>query len=203
VIDSAIARGFRFIEQQQADDGSWIPLWFGNQDHPREENPVYGTSKVLMAYRDLGRIDTQEARRGLTWLTASQNSDGSWGAGSGATDSGSGSVEETALAVEALLSDDSDETIQVIVEKGLEWLVEAVEAEKHRESSPIGFYFAKLWYHERLYPQIFTVSALGHALRATHLRPGLKPAEAQQKGQTLTNRMPGEGQSPLLGTKHA
>jgi squalene-hopene/tetraprenyl-beta-curcumene cyclase len=28
------------------------------------------------------------------------------------------------------------------------------------EPSPIGFYFAKLWYYERLYPRIFTVAAL-------------------------------------------
>ena len=27
--------------------------------------------------------------------------------------------------------------------------------------SPIGFYFAALWYYERLYPLIFTATALG------------------------------------------
>ena len=26
--------------------------------------------------------------------------------------------------------------------------------------TPIGFYFAKLWYYERLYPMVFTVAAL-------------------------------------------
>jgi squalene-hopene/tetraprenyl-beta-curcumene cyclase len=31
------------------------------------------------------------------------------------------------------------------------------------EPSPIGFYFAKLWYFERLYPLIFTVAALRRA----------------------------------------
>jgi squalene-hopene/tetraprenyl-beta-curcumene cyclase len=31
--------------------------------------------------------------------------------------------------------------------------------------SPISFYFAKLWYYERLYPQIFTVGALSRAER--------------------------------------
>ena len=40
------------------------------------------------------------------------------------------------------------------------------------EPSPIGFYFAKLWYFERLYPLIFTVAALGRAAR------GLSPATA-------------------------
>ena len=37
---------------------------------------------------------------------------------------------------------------------------------RFREPSPIGFYFAKLWYFEKLYPIIFTVAALGRARRA-------------------------------------
>ena len=44
---------------------------------------------------------------------------------------------------------------------GLAWLVEQVEAGGLREPTPIGFYFAKLWYFEKLYPIIFTVAALG------------------------------------------
>jgi len=34
-----------------------------------------------------------------------------------------------------------------------------------RRLSPSGFYFAKLWYYERLYPQIFTVAALSRMAR--------------------------------------
>ena len=30
-------------------------------------------------------------------------------------------------------------------------------------ASPIGFYFAKLWYFEKLYPLIFTAGALARA----------------------------------------
>ena len=51
------------------------------------------------------------------------------------------------------------------VEAGLLWLVEAVESGRFRDASPIGFYFAKLWYFEKLYPIIFTVAALGRACR--------------------------------------
>jgi squalene-hopene/tetraprenyl-beta-curcumene cyclase len=40
-----------------------------------------------------------------------------------------------------------------------------VENHQHRQPAPIGFYFAKLWYYERLYPLIFTVAALGRACR--------------------------------------
>jgi squalene-hopene/tetraprenyl-beta-curcumene cyclase len=49
------------------------------------------------------------------------------------------------------------------VNRGLLWLLSAVESGRFREASPIGFYFAKLWYFEKLYPLIFTVAALGRA----------------------------------------
>ena len=51
------------------------------------------------------------------------------------------------------------------IEKGLTWLVERVERGEQRNAAPIGFYFAKLWYYEKLYPLAFTVSALGRAAR--------------------------------------
>ena len=51
----------------------------------------------------------------------------------------------------------------IAVERGLVWLIDAVESGRFREPSPIGFYFAKLWYFEKLYPLIFTVAALGRA----------------------------------------
>ena len=72
-------------------------------------------------------------------------------------------MEETALAVEALLGSQLNVELQPAVAKGLEWLVNAVEKDLHGITSPIGFYFAKLWYHEKLYPLIFTASALGRA----------------------------------------
>ena len=40
------------------------------------------------------------------------------------------------------------------------WLVEQVESGAWMNPSPIGFYFAKLWYFEKLYPMIATVAAL-------------------------------------------
>ena len=71
------------------------------------------------------------------------------------------SVEETALAVEVLL--DCGEEARPAVNKGLAWLVEQVEQNTWKNAAPIGFYFAKLWYFEKLYPLIFTVAALGRA----------------------------------------
>jgi squalene-hopene/tetraprenyl-beta-curcumene cyclase len=152
-----LKRGQAYLTRQQRRDGSWLPLWFGNQHVADDINPVYGTSRVLAAYRDLGLKESLECQRGVAYLLSVQNADGGWG---GAKECPS-SVEETALAIEVLIDLAPGEA----VERGLAWLVEAVESGRFREPSPIGFYFAKLWYFERLYPLIFTVAALGRATR--------------------------------------
>jgi squalene-hopene/tetraprenyl-beta-curcumene cyclase len=194
----AVPRGLAYLAREQHPDGSWLPLWFGNQHAPDDINPVYGTARVLAAYRDLGLKDSPECQRGVAYLLSVQNADGGWG---GAKDCPS-SVEETALAVEVLLGlvgvpprrlvmpvrADGGEVLLELVEKapptvgeqadelalkkdrepvarGVAWLVAAVESGRFREASPIGFYFAKVWYFEKLYPLIFTVAALGRAAR--------------------------------------
>jgi squalene-hopene/tetraprenyl-beta-curcumene cyclase len=48
--------------------------------------------------------------------------------------------------------------------QGLDWLAETICRGNLDCSWPIGFYFAKLWYYERLYPAIFSLGALGAAL---------------------------------------
>lgn len=171
-IERAMERGWGYLRTRQRRDGSWTPLWFGNQDHPGEENPVYGTARVLLACDELGASESEAAQRGYQWLLAAQAADGSWspgpqGNGRAGTCQSSG-VEETALAVEALAARRGDPALQTPLSQGLQWLTEAVLADRHRESSPIGFYFAKLWYYEKLYPLIFAVAALGRAVHGVH-----------------------------------
>ena len=163
----AIGVGFSYLSRQQRGDGAWIPLWFGNQSVENEENPVYGTSKVLMAYRDLGQLDDLAAIRAAKWLVENQNLDHGWGGDMNDSDGVTmSSVEETGLAIEALLPFvDRDPRVALAVQDGLQWLVAAVEEGRHRVPSPIGFYFAKLWYYEELYPLVFTVSALAAACK--------------------------------------
>ena len=154
-VNRAIQAGWRFLDRQQRPDGSWLPLWFGNQHARDDENPLYGTAKVLLAWRDAGRLQEPQAQRALTWLKSTQNLDGGWGGAAGTPSS----VEETALAVEALAA---EETQPEELAAGLNWLLARVADGSFVQTAPIGFYFAKLWYFERLYPIIFTVGALCH-----------------------------------------
>lgn len=175
-IGSATHAGLHYLERNQGQDGSWLPLWFGNQAHPDEANPVYGTAKVLLAYQELGLADSEPAKRGVKCLTNVQLASGGWGAVLGNTvneaagDLGlGGSVEETSLAIDALLPFcEGNPQVASSVEQGISWLIDAIQANRHLEPAPIGFYFAKLWYYERLYPQIFATQALARACRAVH-----------------------------------
>jgi squalene-hopene/tetraprenyl-beta-curcumene cyclase len=172
----ATHRALTYLARTQRHDGSWLPLWFGNQHAPDDENPTYGTARVLAAYRDLGRMCETPARRGVAWLVANQNDDGGWGGVRGTPSS----VEETALAVEVLVGVFD---ARAAVNRGLAWLVQGVEAGRLAHPAPIGFYFAKLWYYERLYPIIFTVAALGRARR--NLSPREAPAALPERPSRL------------------
>lgn len=178
-ISAAISKGFEFIEKNQCEDGSWNPLWFGNQDYKEELNPFYGTAKVLLAYRDANAFDTKAAKKGLNWIVENQNDDGGWGGGSSLQRPelglGTSSVEETSLCLEALASSQNPEHSSCVI-NGIEWLVKSVETEQFQRSWPIGFYFAKLWYYEKHYPLVFATAALGSALNSTFVsNQGFEP----------------------------
>lgn len=156
---SPMVRGFEYLAQEQRLDGSWLPLWFGNQHATDDENPTYGTAKVLAVYRDLGRWTEKPAVRGLHWLLANQNPDGGWGGGRGTPSS----MEETSLAME-IVADAGPEADQAH-EAGAAWLIDRLRHDDWSVPTPIGFYFAKLWYFEKMYPLVGAVAALGRLRR--------------------------------------
>ncbi len=156
-----IERGLDYLARVQRSDGAWLPLWFGNQEAPGDENPTYGTARVLLALQVIGgeKVGPMQ-RRGTQWLLTAQNADGGWGGDKNVPSS----IEETALALSALNSeakeDTTNETLKTALHKGRHWLARQTENGQEFAPSPIGFYFAKLWYFEPLYPLIFTVGSL-------------------------------------------
>lgn len=160
-----IEKGMNYLLDSQKPNGAWVPLWFGNEAAEGQENPVYGTARVLLGFDRVGpgRIlrRNSSAGRAIEWLISVQNEDGGWGGDKGVESS----IEETALVVDALatyveaLAPGTWGEMREAVVRGAERLIEYARADK-MTASPIGLYFAKLWYFEELYPLIFAVSAL-------------------------------------------
>ena len=169
-IDRASNKALASLKRSQQADGSWIPLWFGNQHDPNETNKTYGTSRVLLALSspthsnrgESGGDLTDMIRRAVDWICAHQDAQGGWGGGPDTP----ASVEETALTLEtlaALASRDPQAMfgdLATVIGKGTQWLLDRVDTGQWTQPAPIGFYFARLWYYESLYPMIFTVAAL-------------------------------------------
>lgn len=153
----AIHRGLEYLRRSQNSDGSWTPLWFGNQTSPAMTNPVLGTARVLRALEILDP-DSKTALRGVEYLLNSQNSDGGWGGAKAVASS----IEESALAVAALPSWSQTPAVFSAISRGTEYLIQAV-IERVDQPAPIGLYFAHLWYSEKLYPLIWTLDALRRA----------------------------------------
>jgi squalene-hopene/tetraprenyl-beta-curcumene cyclase len=76
-------------------------------------------------------------------------------------------VEETAAAVTALLPlAATTPAFERAVSRGLAWLMNAVEQDRHRQAAIIGFYLPQIWYYDRLYPLVFAAGALSQAMGA-------------------------------------
>jgi squalene-hopene/tetraprenyl-beta-curcumene cyclase len=160
-----LSGGRRYLAATQDRDGSWRPLWFGNEHHADQANPTYGTAKVVLATLD---------PRGAAWLMECMSRDGGVGGGPGLP----ATIEETAVTVEALArvaAESPDAALReraaAAVGAGVGWLVARTEAGTRFEAAPIGLYFAKLWYDEELYPLAFTVAALERAAALARAGP--------------------------------
>ncbi len=160
--DRAHRRAVRYLLDSQREDGSWVPLWFGSQHAVDIRNPLYGTSRVLKACEvHRGEAWSRAMERGAQWILAAQGEHGGWGAAAGLPPS----IEETAMAVDALCCmEPGPVELRNAILRGVHWLGERTQEGTRLEATPIGLYFARLWYSERLYPVIFTASACEHAL---------------------------------------
>jgi len=159
-LKTSVSKIIRYLELHQQQKGYWLPLWFGNQHTDDKKNPVYGTAKVLTYLEDCLSFSSinGQIRESLELMTAyateylqlQQNTDGSWGAKQGIK----GSIEETALSICALTKRNQEACL-----KGFQWL-DNEHKTKGLQASPIGLYFATLWYDEQMYPLIYYIEAL-------------------------------------------
>ncbi len=159
--EQASERAIANLRASQRADGSWVPLWFGNQAAADDENLTYGTSRVLAAlqacHRDEVVLRTM-IDRGLNWLLSAQNADGGWGGAPGVRSS----VEETCQAIAALSGAQTGKvTFNDAISRAARWIAGYTRDGCSFAAEPIGLYFAKLWYSERLYPLIGVTAALG------------------------------------------
>lgn len=152
VFKKMFVKALVYLRKQQSGEGFWLPLWFGNQDTEKHLNPVYGTARVAAYLTETLKTHLGEEfehilklmiEDGCRYLVSVQNEDGSWGAGKNI----SGSIEETALSITAICKHGFQENCQ----KGLEWLDQKTKSDG-LVASPIGLYFASLWYDEEMYP---------------------------------------------------
>jgi squalene-hopene/tetraprenyl-beta-curcumene cyclase len=174
----AITTAMRYLQRTQRPDGSWHPLWFGNEHTHDEENPVHGTAMVLQGFSHLASLDEgseEIMRKAAAFLLGSQQDGGGWGGSININ----ASIEETANAINAIsawlslgkTSSDIVTHARESVARGVAWLLEHTHNGTHFPAAPIGLYFARLWYHEELYPVIWTLGALQQAFMALNTSP--------------------------------
>jgi squalene-hopene/tetraprenyl-beta-curcumene cyclase len=161
----AAARALKFLAATQRPDGTWIPLWFGNEHAPDEDNPAYGTGRVLLGLQSPVVHEESSAadcrRLAVRWILEAQNADGGWGGNRGVTSS----IEETGVVLAALgrsVADGDESRVSKAVARGARWLMGA-DVGAQTAASPVGLYFARLWYYEDLYPLVFAVEGLAAA----------------------------------------
>lgn len=162
-VDAAMIAALGYLERSQSDDGSWIPLWFGNEHAASEQNKTYGTARVVSALAALPEGLAERASpmvlRGRAWLLDAQLSDGGWGGNVGAPPS----IEETGVALQALargVERHPDASSSDAARRAAEWLAVATDDGRRMPPTPIGLYFARLWYFEDLYPLVFAIGGL-------------------------------------------
>lgn len=164
-LQKSFEKALHYLEKHQHENGRWLPLWFGNQQTEDHTNPVYGTAKVVTYLKDslehkwlhekLRQQLNTLVEKGSRYLVSVQNEDGSWGGAKNIP----GTMEETALAVSALVSIENLD----ICNAGLSWL-ETFYKQNGLKTAPIGLYFASLWYDEKLYPVTAYLEAISRML---------------------------------------
>jgi len=152
---TGIIRMLRWMRKKQAADGSWTPLWFGDQHAGDEHAPVYGTALAVEYLSALNNnIAGDLTIKGIKYILSVQNNDGGWG---GAENTPS-RVTFTSRSLSALASYSDIDSLPL--ERGFDFLYKKYKSGYLLNAEPIGLYFSRLWYSEEMYNLTFTLNAL-------------------------------------------
>jgi prenyltransferase beta subunit len=155
----------RWIVNAQSAEGSWTPLWFGDQNASDEKSPVYGTATVV-DYLSVSENPAAKmvADKGVNYLLSAQNEDGGWGGAKGVASKATLTARALAALSSHLTEDDKS------LERGVDFLYERYITGRLLEKEPIGLYFSRLWYSEELYSPTFLLYALKRLIKSKELK---------------------------------
>jgi len=165
-VETSMKRMLQWMKKIQQPDGSWVPLWFGDQDAIDERSPVYGTAVAIEHLNISSNPFAKElAAKGAAYLVSVQNDDNGWGGAHGVKSK----ITMTAKAISALAAFATQYPENL--EKGLEYIYEAYQTGELEKREPVGLYFARLWYSEELYNISFVLNALKNIVYRCSLNP--------------------------------
>lgn len=123
--DPRVRKAVRWLLTRQRPDGSYTTPWY--------RDATAGTAMVLTTLGRTGHADHSVARRARDWLLRTRLPDGSWSTGDGIA---SGTVEETAWALRALLACGTT----TAVADAADWLITAQRPDGTWPEAPVSAY---------------------------------------------------------------
>lgn len=153
--EKSMVRMLKWMCKEQATDGSWVPLWFGDQEAENEQSPVYGTAITIEYLSNINHPLAREMKtRGARYLLSVQNADGGWGGAKNVPSK----ITLTARAMSAL--SDFQEADKEVLNRAFDYLYSGYIADELLKPEAIGLYFSRLWYSEDMYNITFVLNAL-------------------------------------------
>ncbi|MCX9010968.1 MAG: hypothetical protein OIN66_07590 [Candidatus Methanoperedens sp.] len=134
-----VESALNWLVSAQNKEGSWETTWFNSN--------IYATSEAIITLHKFG-IKGENISRGLEWLSDRQRSNGSFG---------NGTVEETSLALTALMICSFD---KVDVDSAIQFLLNEQNSDGSFSPSYSGVYFLLFYYNDPIYSACLGLNAL-------------------------------------------
>jgi prenyltransferase beta subunit len=147
-------RIIKWMQKTQSSQGTWMPLWFGDQDADNEQSPIYGTAVALEHLSIIeSPIAQQMTEKAINYLLSVQNADGGWGGNINLPSK----ITLTAKVLSALVCNKINNQNTNLA---FDFLYAKFRNGELYNAEPIGLYFSRLWYSEKMYNITFVLNAI-------------------------------------------